>query len=214
MIIVKETPLQPKEVEAINQAGDNLTEICKKLKLTQRVGIPQQIVRAYQDLVSPQDLVHWKKDPKNLALHRLATQANRSSFVKQQSSPWGTQYSAVVNFWLLAQPKYRRRECIPHLKPLFHPELFEAVTSYDPQVLEVLTPEHLHQLRNAVLHRHQKPASTIHRPNIANPYNFKNLNWIAVLELWVCCPELQHKNQLREFLSSPEPLVQPLPLFL
>lgn len=208
MIITKETPLQPQEIELINQAGDNLDVVASKLRLVNRVGLPQQIVQAYQTLDNHHDLSWWLHNPKNLALHTLAIRAKRSSFIKLQSSSWGSQYSAVVNFYLLAQPKYRKPEWVPHLQPLFHHELFTAITSYDPQVLETLDLEHLQRLRQAVLEFHKKPADKINRPRIQNPYNLQNLNWIAILELWVCAPLLQHPNQLREFLTQPVQLIQ------
>lgn len=207
MIVTKQTPLQPKEILAINQSGDNLDRVCQQLGLANRIGLPQQIIQAYSTLTNPADLPSWLQTPRNRALHRLAVDAKRSGFVKLQSSPWGSQYSAVVNFYLIAQPKYRQSRWIPHLQPLFHPELFTAVTSYDPQLLQILDSEHLQRLRVAVLEFHQKPADKIHRPRIQNPYNLQNLNWIALLELWVCAPHLQHPNQLREFLCCPQPLI-------
>lgn len=209
-VIHKQTPLQPLELATLATAPD-LNLACRQLKLTQRPGVPLEIIRAYETLDHVKNLDQWLKDPKNLAMHRLATQANRSSFVLRQSSSWGSQYSQVVNFWLLAQPKYRKLECIPHLKPLFHADLWTAIHCYDPKL--ELTAELCAQLRAAVIQHHNKPPQSIHRPRIQNSYNLVDLNWVAILELWVCVPELQHPNQLREFLGNQQPLVQLQPLF-
>lgn len=202
-VIHKQTPLQPLELEALANAVD-INLVCNQLKLKQRLSVPLEIIRAYETLDHPKNLEQWLQDPKNLALHRLATQANRSGFISRQSSSWGSQYSAVVNFYLVAQPKYRRAEWIPYLQPLFHPDLWTAVNCYDPQL--ELDPDHLQRLRAAVIQHHNKPAQSIYRPHIANHHNLVDLNWVALLELWVCVPELQHPNHLTEFLCNYQPL--------
>lgn len=203
MIVTKQTPLQPQELQLIATAPD-VNLVCKQLKLTQRPSIPLEILRAYESLYNPADLNSWGQSTRNRALHRLATQANRSGFIQRQSSSWGSQYSAVVNFWLVAQPKYRRAEWIPHLQPLFHPDLWTAVNCYDPKLQ--LDHDHLQRLRAAVIQHHNKPAQSIYRPHIANHHNLVDLNWVALLELWVCVPELQHPNHLTEFLYNHQPL--------
>lgn len=208
-VIHKQTPLQPKELEILANCPDvNLA--CSQLKLKQRPSVPLEIIRAYETLKDPKHLGLWLQNPHNLAMHRLATQANRSSWISRQSSSWGSQYSSLVNFWLLAQPQYRKADWIPHLKPLFHPDLWTAVNCYDPQL--ELTTQYIQELRLAVIQYHNKAPHQIYRPHIANPYNLVDLNWIAILELWVCTPELQHPNHLTEFLCNHKPL-SPQPLF-
>lgn len=196
--IHKQTPLQPKELEILANCRD-INLACRQLKLKNRPSIPVEIVLAYETLKNPGDLAAWGQDIKNRALHRLAVEANRSNFILKQSSQWGSQYSQVVNFYLVAQPQYRRRECIQLLKPLFHPDLFQAVLNWDPQ-LELGITERL-QLRQALLATEQKSALEITKPRVKNHYNLVPLNWVALLELWVCVPQLQHKNQLLDLLG-------------
>lgn len=200
MIVTKQTPLQSWEIAELNKPG-NINDIAKRLKLHQRPSIPLEIVRAYETLQNPADLPVWGQTPRNRALHRLATVANRGSFIAKQNTAWGTQYSTLVNFWLLAQPKYRKLEWIPNLQPLFHHTLFSAIQHYDPKLEQELSLHDLQQIRQAVLTREQKPAQSIVNPKIANHHNLLQLNWVVLLELWVCAPQLQHPNQLLELLG-------------
>ena len=207
MIITKQTPLQPAEIRAIYRSQD-INKTCTELKLPQRPSIPLEIVRAYESLDNPQDLAVWGQDPRNWALHRLAVEANRSRIIAKQNSSWGTQYSQVVNLYLLAHPRYRKREWISNLKPVFHPKLYEALVCWDPQL--ELDLDWLHHLRSRVLQQHQKPVDSITNPRIRNHYNLVSLNWVVLLELWVCAPHLQHPNQLLDLLGhrslGPQPL--------
>lgn len=198
MIVTKQTPLQPKEIQLIDVA-DDVDQVCRQLKLGSRPSIPLEIIRAYESLQNPQDLAVWGQDPRNRALHRLATEANRGSFIGKQSSQWGSQYSATVNLYLLAQPKYRKLELLPQLKPVFHPDLWLAINHWDPQL--ELSVDYRQQLRQQVIQRYNKAPHQIHKPIIQNPYNLVPLNWVAILELWVCTPQLQHKNQLLSWLG-------------
>ena len=200
MIVTKQTPLQPKEIAELNKPG-NINDIAKRLGLHQRLSIPIEIVRAYETLKNPVDLAVWGQDPRNRALHRLAVEANRGSFIQKQNTNWGTQYSTLVNFYLLAQPNYRVRERIPALKPLFHHTLFSAINHYDPQLQEQLSIDDLQLIRQAVLEREQKAPKSIINPRIQNRYNLLQLNWVVLLELWVCVPQLQHPNQLLDLLG-------------
>ena len=202
--IHKQTPLQPAEIQLLATAPD-INKASRDLKLSSRPSVPLEIVRAYESLKNPQDLSVWGRDPKNLALHRLAVEANRGSFIRLQSSEWGTQYSQVVNFWLLAQPQYRHRKYLSLLQPLTHPELFEALNCWDPKL--ELSREYRLQLRQQLLEAQQKPAQQIYRPRISNSHNLVPLNWVVILELWVCVPQLQHPNQLLDLLGH-QPLHQ------
>jgi len=121
----------------------------------------------------------------------------------------GENNSAVVNFWFLALPKYRQSRWIPHLEPLFHPQLYQAIKCYDPKL--ELDLDWLHQLRHRLLQRNNKSAQQIWNPRIQNSYNLTPLNWVVLLELWVCVPELQHKNHLLELLGHRS--LGPAPLF-
>lgn len=208
MIVTKQTPLQPDEIRAIYHSQD-INKTCQQLQLYQRPSIPLEIVRAYTTLQNPQDLMVWGQNPKNWALHRLATEANRSKIIPKQNSSWGTQYSQVVNFWLLAQPQYRKRKYLPEIKPLFHPQLYQALECWDPQL--ELELDWLHHLRARVIQKYLKAPNSISRPNIKNYYNLVSLNWVVLLELWVCVPELQHPNQLLELLGHRS--LGPPPLF-
>jgi len=209
VIVTKQTPLQPKEIAAIAQAED-LDHTCRQLKLASRPSIPLEIVRAYETLDHPKNLDQWiKQTTRNLALHRLAVEANRSSWIAKQSSSWGSQYSLPVNLYLLAHPKYRQREWLPVLQPVFHPQLYQACAAWDPDL--ELSLDWLLQVRAATIERYKKPAIQITKPVIRNHYNLQPLNWVVLLELWVCVPELQHKNQLLSWLGH-KPL-QPQPLF-
>lgn len=208
MIVHKQTPLQPAEIKLL-AAAPNITLAAKQLGLASRPSVPLEIIRAYQTLHNPRDLLVWGQDPKNLALHRLAVEANRSSFIRLQNSTQGSQYSQVVNFWLLAQPKYRQPKLAQEIKPLFHPQLWEAINCWNPQL--DLSLDLRRELRCAVLQHNNKPAHQIWKPGIQNHYNLVDLNWVALLELWVCVAELQHPNQLLECLGH-QPL-DPQPLF-
>lgn len=207
MIITKQTPLQANEIELLAKAK-NIDLAAKQLKLGSRPGVPLEIVRAYETLKNPQDLAAWGQDSRNWALHRLAVQANRGSWIGKQASDWGTQYSALVNMWLLANPNYREPKRIKQLQPLFNPKLYQAIQNIDQDNLPDLPTRQ--QLRQALITKRNKSAHQISNPTISNHYNLEPLNWVVLLELWVCVPNLQHPNQLLEFLAhrslGPQPL--------